>query len=279
VIKIYHVSDLHFTAGATIATVPASEDLQARRLLEYIHARHFSRFPIIAPDADSSYLLVTGDLVDDAQEDQYVACAAALTPFAGRLLACPGNHDVARLGDVYDAGSLDRWRKHIQPLCLYQGDQTTRQPAEVHLKNGGTSVRTIGLNSCIYSMTDFGCGEVGDEQRDALLEILNRATYMSWPTLVYFHHRPFALNWPVSKVMALKDGPALMEILDGVIDAACYGHTGTNIELPYGVPLELLQTTLKGTQHLDANASVSTGSYYEITFDGSECKVTAMRTA
>jgi hypothetical protein len=51
--------------------------------------------------------LVTGDLVDDAQEDQYVACAAALTPFAGRLLACPGNHDVARLGDVYDAGSLD----------------------------------------------------------------------------------------------------------------------------------------------------------------------------
>ena len=49
-IKIYHVSDLHFTAGATIATVPASEDLQARRLLEYIHARHFSRFPIIAPD-------------------------------------------------------------------------------------------------------------------------------------------------------------------------------------------------------------------------------------
>jgi|WetSurMetagenome_2_1015567.scaffolds.fasta_scaffold00973_2 hypothetical protein len=272
-IRLYTVSDLHFTAGATISSVPATNDLLASRLLNTIYERHFR-------GQRDSYLLVTGDIVDSAREAQYRAAWDALAPFAGRLLACVGNHDVAQMGLICEPAGPARWKKYIQPICVATGDQAEHMPTETFLSDGaGTQVVLYGLNSTVYGTSlSFACGEIGELQLDALRSLLNRAAMMDLPSIVYCHHRPFALDFPVSTTMRLRDADALIEVVDGTVDVVAYGHTAGGLELPYGLPPNSA-TNLHGTQHLDGNASVREQSYFEIAVDGNDVRVTALRCA
>jgi hypothetical protein len=270
-LKIFHCSDLHCAAGETPSSVPDNNDAMAKRLLSTIVDRHFKSDP-------NAYLLVTGDIVDGASESQYRAAWSALAPFAGRMLACPGNHDASRMGNFYDYEGPVRWKTYIQPLCVATGDQTSHMPTETILSDGaGTRVVCYGLNSTVYgTSTSFACGELGQVQREALMSKLNRASMMDTPTIVFLHHRPFGFDWPVSATMRLKDGPELAEIVDGVVDVVAYGHSGAGLELPYGLPPNSA-IDLHGTQHLDANASVRTQSYYEIVIDHGDVRVSQLR--
>ena len=78
-----------------------------------------------------------------------------------------------------------------------------------------------------------------------------------------------AIDWPTSLVMRMKDAPELLEILDGVVQVVCYGHTGSGAERAYQRKANST-AWINETLHLDANASVPTQTYFEITFDGTK---------
>lgn len=246
-IQIAHVSDLHLTGDL-------DHDGHAIKLLARVLAAH--------PEA---HLLVTGDLVNDGTEEQYRAAAVALRPWRGRLLACCGNHDLCAAGNFYDADAPARWRLHVEPIIA-------EHPVDGWLTyladHDGTRVRCIGLDSVAHTLNplDFARGEVGEKQREALLATLNRSAEMDTPTLVYLHHKPFPIGGLMGAVEDLADWPELREILDGVVDVVCYGHTGANQRSDYQPGTALA----RGTVYLDANRSVSTGSYYLIMFRAGE---------
>ena len=267
--RLYHISDLHITNGDKLATVdPAGRDELVARLLGVIYTRHFQ--------APGVHLLVTGDLVDNATEQQYAKVSRLLEPFVGHLSCVPGNHDVARLGNFFDPESLDRWRRYIKPLCTGTPDATSHVPTHTGLLFGGEQCRVIGLNSNMYTTGDFACGELGEDQRNALLDMLNQSAFNQWTTIVMLHHRPFGLDWPIASAMRLKDASRFIEIVDGVADAVLYGHTGGGVELPFGVPTHAFEE-VRGTQHLDANQCVSTQSYFELRIEASVCTITQLR--
>jgi 3',5'-cyclic AMP phosphodiesterase CpdA len=265
-IRIFHVSDLHFDCEG-------DSDTKAKKLLATIWARHFQReiYPgVQGGKGTKSYLLVTGDVVDDARENQYQAAAEALSPFRGRLLMCPGNHDFGLLGNFFEPASLGLWRRYFQPLCVAEGDQTQKAAVGALLEEGESRIVTIGLNSNLLteSPLDFAQGEIGEPQLESLRVLLNRAAFMDVPTLVYLHHRPLAFDWPTSRVMALRDAAEFLGVVEGVVDFVAYGHSGRGLERRK--PPGNVSTLLDDTKLLDANCSVEDGTYFQITVDGVE---------
>jgi 3',5'-cyclic AMP phosphodiesterase CpdA len=244
-VTVAHVSDLHLRGAPC--------DAAALALLDGIRRAH--------PDA---ILLVTGDVTDDGLPTQYAAAERALAPWRGRLLACLGNHDAGPLGNLYDREAVRLWRAHIAPLCIDAASPSSNAPVKSLAVRDGVRVRFVGLDSVAHTLSpaDFARGEIGEDQRDGLIAVLNRAVEMDTSTLVYLHHRPFPIGGLEGRVMDLADLTELREILDGVVDVVCYGHSGACTATAYIPPTALA----KGTVYLDANRSVRDGSYFLIRF-------------
>jgi 3',5'-cyclic AMP phosphodiesterase CpdA len=79
-LEIFHVSDLHFGKSD-------SQNNNARSLLQGIS----QRFPF--KDNKKRYLLVTGDLTQRGEQEEYALAGQALSPFVGQVFLTPGNHD------------------------------------------------------------------------------------------------------------------------------------------------------------------------------------------
>lgn len=102
---IAHLSDLHFGHEDPLATGALLADLRARR---------------------PAVVVVSGDLTQRAQEDEFRAAGAFLAALPAPWLAVPGNHDVPlyevrmRFGDPWK-----RWRAHVatdlEPLLVRGG--------------------------------------------------------------------------------------------------------------------------------------------------------------
>jgi 3',5'-cyclic AMP phosphodiesterase CpdA len=257
-IEVIHVSDLHFNNDGG--------DAAAEQLLERVYDRYFNNL--------HTHLLVTGDVVDDGTEGQYEKAAHALSRFAGRLLMTPGNHDCGALGNFYDPAALHRWREHFEPMTTNCTRSADKVPTETMLDVDGERLICFGLNSNLLTVSplDFACGEVGQPQLDDLLFLLNRAAFMDVPTLVYLHHRPRGIAWPESLVMALKDGPAFLEAVEGVVDVVAYGHSGDSVELQYHRPQPATSLT-HDTYYSDANTSVGTQTCNRIVVTGIDVRV------
>ena len=82
--KFIHISDLHFHRSK-------KDNKGAVKLLKLIEQRY-----------PAHYLIVTGDITDDGDAEQYDRAAEALSAFAGRMFICPGNHDFGAAGFIYD---------------------------------------------------------------------------------------------------------------------------------------------------------------------------------
>lgn len=258
-LRICHVSDLHFHGNST-------KNDDAVRLLRNVRAFFDSK-----PN-DKNYLLVTGDVSDDAEEDQFEQAARALESFKGQLLVVPGNHDAAWQGNVYSRYRERRFEDHFLKELGIEHSFLDKDAAVDELTDGhGTQVLAIGLNSNrqTTSSGDFATGEVGQKQLDALDRCLQNPQYEGYWRLVYLHHRTVKVK-PLHPGMFLKDDKELMAKVHGRADVLAFGHQGglkTDVEHEdHDEDMELDQD--ERPYRLNANSSVKRCKGIMIEFNG-----------
>ena len=262
-IKIAHVSDLHFHHAAT-------NNKKAISLLKKVQKAYpFSN--------GYNYLLVTGDITDDGDKTQYAKAINGLKPFVGHLLLTPGNHDYGPLGNFYSEDSAKAFEDYLLHKLAINHHYIDKQPAiDILDDTQGTQVLAVGLNSVVNTEIpfDFARGEIGDDQLTSLQGILSDAKYADMHKLVYLHHRPQRCNdW----FLELVDAEDLMAILNqSGVNVVAFGHTGGNMgesEPPQARTVRVFVRKFGVKYLLNANTSVDAQKFNEIIFDGDTISV------
>jgi hypothetical protein len=278
-IEIYHVSDLHI----------GRDTKKAQLLLRRIKRK----FEI--GEHENRYLLVTGDIVQHGWKKQYQTALRALLPFKDKVWIAPGNHDYGFLGFIYSKASAILFDNPLALDLLFAHEYFPKFPYSKLIKdNDGNQVLLIGLNSCLKDQPfwEIAQGEIGDEQRAELKEILNSPDHKDIPKIVFLHHIPHRRADGLG--MSLKDYKQLMAIVKDKVDLLAFGHEGrmTHIEprlkkrakltdADYGRALhvknqKLPERTMKLRRgkaqgikyYLDANHSVRDQACYRIRVEG-----------
>lgn len=262
-IKIAHVSDLHFHRAAI-------NNKEAVSLLKKVQ----KAYPF---NTGYNYLLVTGDITDDGDKIQYTRAFAALKPFVGHLLLTPGNHDYGPLGTFYSEDSAKAFDDYLLHKLSINHHYIDKKPAIDLLDDTqGTRVLAVGLNSVVNTEIpfDFARGAIGDDQLTSLQAVLSDPEYADVHKLIYLHHRPLKCNdW----FLELADAEDLMAILDqSGVEVIAFGHTGGNMvesEPPQARTVRVFVRKF-GVKYLsNANTSVDAQRFNEITFDGDNISV------
>ena len=226
--KILHVSDLHIGREGNRLV----EWRQAERLVRNIKAAWGS-------DADKPLVLITGDIVDDGREVEFIEARRILEPLrtAGFQVApLPGNHDYGWNGAYAEEKRFKLFKRYLL------GIETRVTYPDVPYAD--ERVTLITLNS-MRAETGFwdgllADGELGSRQLSELAELLTtlRAERpKSHKIVVALHHHPFlfpddplfekAREWLGHR---LKDGAELMRLLTGRIDALLFGHEHRHLD-------------------------------------------------
>jgi 3',5'-cyclic AMP phosphodiesterase CpdA len=201
-----HISDLHFHRSK-------KNNKEIIKALKFI-AQHYP----------AHVLIVTGDITDDGDTEQYDRAVEALSGFAGRIVICPGNHDFGAAGFMYER---PRARLFDEKLACPLGQNGTfagsTQPVVNLLKDADDQVLLIALDSNLETQTpfDFACGQIGKSQLGALDAILGNPGHAGMTKLLLFHHHPFMRNDPF---MELKDASKLWPVVYGRLDGMLFGH-------------------------------------------------------
>ncbi len=261
-IEIFHVSDLHF--GKSL-----ERNREAGTLLLKIH----QQFPFT--EKSNRYLLVTGDITDGGDTDQYKLAEEALSAFKGRVFVTPGNHDYGHWGWQYSKESAEYFDAPFAKSLGFTHRFFGKKVFSRQLKGGsdGSPFLIIGLNSCSKEgLIDLAEGEVGERQRKQLGVILGKYNPQI-PKLLFLHHVP---NKELSLGMTLRDWPELMEIVKNRIDVLAFGHDGLKLEVESAKkltlvaaekrPMKLKRLALgkKKALVLDADSSVEESACYRI---------------
>ena len=268
-IKIAHVSDLHFHQAAI-------NNKKAGSLLKKMQ----KAYPF---NTGYNYLLITGDITDDGDKVQYAKVFAALKPFVGHLLLTPGNHDYGPLGNFYSEDSAKAFDDYLLRKLSINHHFIEKQPMiDVLDDTQGTRVLAVGLNSVVNTEIpfDFARGEIGEEQLTSLQSILLEPKYADMHKLVYLHHRPQKCNdW----FLELVDAEDLMAILNqSGVNVVAFGHTGGNMggsEPPQARIVRVFVRKFGVKYLLNANTSVDAQRFNEITFDGDKISVKTVLTS
>ncbi len=207
--KIIHMSDLHI----------GYEDNAERftKIVENMKREHGDR-------ACEYIIVITGDLVDDAHdEDHFQKAKAGLNALREggfeNILLVPGNHDYGT-GDRGDKKFVRIFRE-----TFYKDDR------EFPRKDIIDDVAFLGLDSMAEELHWYdeiwAEGELGDQQLRHLDEILKGDDVrLCRKRVIYLHHHPFDFR-PLHQ---LKDSSKLKKVLtenmvNGIsIDALLYGH-------------------------------------------------------
>jgi 3',5'-cyclic AMP phosphodiesterase CpdA len=227
-VRILHISDLHIGAEGTAL----EEWRQAEKLVRQIRRAW-------GDDDDKPLVLITGDVVDDGREAEFIEAKRILQPLvrAGfRVAPLPGNHDYGWNGAYAQEKRFKLFKKHLLGI-----EQRVTYPDVPYADDG---VTVIALNS-MRAETGFwdgllADGELGSRQLTELAELLTtlRAEKpTSHQIVVALHHHPFlfpddpffdrAREWLGHR---LKDGAELMRLLAGRVDALLFGHEHRHLD-------------------------------------------------
>jgi 3',5'-cyclic AMP phosphodiesterase CpdA len=204
--KFIHISDLHFHRSKI-------DNKDTMKLLKFI-ARNYPEH----------YLIVTGDITDDGDAEQYDQAFDELSAFAGRIFVCPGNHDFGAAGFMYER---ERARLFDSKLSIPLGQKgifdSSIQLVTNIIKKAGVQVLLIAIDSNFKTETpfDFNCGEIGKNQLSALDVLLGDPANENITKLLFFHHHPFANN---DRFLELKDARELWRVVYERIDVMLFGH-------------------------------------------------------
>jgi 3',5'-cyclic AMP phosphodiesterase CpdA len=204
--KFLHISDLHFHRND-------SDNQAGTAVLQFIYQNY--------PDHN---LIVTGDIADDGDEEQFNQAFAALEPFKGRIFISPGNHDFGAAGNFYSKERAERFDRMLS-IPLQQGGTFTGDATPVVnlLMDEHDKVILIALDTNLETESpfDFACGEVGERQMSFLNTVLGDPSLADRTKILFFHHHPFIHNDPF---MELKDARELMRTIYQKVDVVCFGH-------------------------------------------------------
>lgn len=226
--RILHISDLHIGKEET----DVDEWRQAEKLVRLIK-RHWGN------DADKPLVLITGDIVDDGREVEYIEARRILAPLhrAGFQVApLPGNHDYGLNGAYAQEKRFKLFKKYLM------GIETRVTYPDVPYADDDVSV--ITLNS-MKSETGFwdgllADGELGNDQLDELGELittLREERRKNHKIVVAVHHHPFL--FPDDPLFAqakewfghrLKDGADFLRLIGGRVDALLFGHEHRHVD-------------------------------------------------
>ena len=225
--KILHISDLH---------IGKETDVDRWRTAEKL-VRKIQR--AWGNDADKPLVLITGDVVDDGTEVEYIEARRILRPLhrAGFQVApLPGNHDYGWNGAHAQEKRFKLFKKYLLGI-----ENRVSYPDVPYADN---DVTVITLNS-MHAETGFwdgllADGELGSRQLDELDELITALRDERKKThriVVALHHHPFQFpdDPPLKKVKErighrLKDGEDLMKLLAGRIDALLFGHEHRHVD-------------------------------------------------
>ena len=225
--KILHISDLHIGKEADVDRWKMAEKLVREIKKSW------------GDDDDKPLVLITGDVVDDGTETEFIEARRILSPLqrAGFQMApLPGNHDYGWNG----AHALEKKFKLFKKYLL--GIENRVSYPDVPYSDN--DVTLITLNSMLAE-TGFwdgllADGELGTRQRedlDELITTLRDERKKTHRIVVALHHHPFQFpdDPPLRKIKErvghrLKDGEELMEMLAGRIDVLLFGHEHRHVD-------------------------------------------------
>lgn len=257
-LKIIHVSDLHIGKSD-------EGDRAVAEMLDAVWARGVGTEP-------NKHLLVTGDIVDDGEPEQYQTARGLLERFARNITLCPGNHDFARDGTFERCpGAEHRFEALCEALHAPSGF-VGRHAVISSLTEGRTSVNLIGLNSTFLEgpTVTRAWGRIGPHQLQSLTDDLDIYNY--GPTVVYLHHRPEGcegLSGPAGRALLDKD-----EFLAAVlhrVDVVAFGHDSADPRPQDGQPVPKRG---KRTWMSNADSCLAASHYWcEIGVEGTDVTV------
>jgi predicted phosphodiesterase len=212
-LRLIHVSDLHFTAHP-------EKNRASVQLLEDV------RELIAPPDSKETkdHVVITGDIVNNGDEAEYAEALKAIEPFKGRLLLVPGNHDYGGSGIAYEAERARRFEEKLLVPLGIRHSFVNKEPAVSVLTDGaGVQVLMVGLNSNKLTPedVDFARGRIGEQQMAKLDRILSNPEHRGLWKVVYLHCQ--ARKGP-DFALELEDGEQLVAMLRNRVHVAAFGH-------------------------------------------------------
>jgi len=204
--KIIHLSDIHVGAGDCGPRFQAIVD----NLLQ-------------TPHPDDYVVVITGDLVDKAEEPNLSFAAEQLRRLKDRMLVflVPGNHDVG-----IGARVSTEWAE-----AFFRTFYNSPSPTFPQVMKVDDELCLIGLFSTedeLSGLDSIGAeGELGKRQLAELAKIL--AEREESYRVICLHHHPFDKKGFRGKALRLKDSDELEEVLtaDRWVNALFFGHHHT----------------------------------------------------
>jgi len=204
--KFIHISDLHFHGTD-------EKNSEVTKTLGNLNKNY-----------SSHCIIVTGDIVDDGNKEQYILAFEALQHFKKRIFICPGNHDFGTAGNFYERKKAESFDEYLMTPLQQNGTfSDDNLPVVSIIRENNDHVMLIALDTNLETMdpTDFACGNVGDKQLKALKDILSDSSNATFTKILFFHHHPFIRS---DFTMELKDASKLMEVIKNKVNVVLFGH-------------------------------------------------------
>ena len=168
-----------------------------------------------ALDPQPDLVLLSGDLVDHGQDDEYAMLARMLEALEVPVLAIPGNHDEREAFRRVFTG---------QPWLPAEG------PIDYAVGNRG-AVRIVALD---VTLSGQHHGLVSEQAAAWLDEVL--AAEPTRPTMVMMHQPPFATGIPYMDPYSCREGQRLAEVVarHPQVERILCGHVHRFMQLRFG---------------------------------------------
>ena len=237
------ISDLHIHGKKKL------ENINCEKIVNHVIEKYGD------PGSQKPVILITGDIVDDGKTRQYTSAVRLLRPLVEngfKVLPVPGNHDYGPCGNFYTEESQANFQKYmLLDLIEYEpaGVPGITMEDLFPMVTAIDEVVFIGLDSVVGkedTAMHFASGEVGADQRNKLIDILNDPEIVFGKKIVvYFHHHPFyhALG------LEMADAKEVLRILATKADFVCFGHKHVSKVWNAENNLDWILASGKTTQH------------------------------
>lgn len=199
-IRIAHLSDIHFGGENVAAVAAAAEALRAS-----------------PPDLT----VVSGDLTQFAERREFAAAADWLATLPGPRLVCPGNHD---------SPYLAWWERFFTPFGRFRRAIGPVDP-QVHL-SPGLAVRGVNTARGVQPRANWSKGQISPAQTRGAINWLAQAPADALKVVVCHHPLVEMIGGPMTAKVWGGEAAA-QSLAEGQVDLVLSGHIHAPFVWPY----------------------------------------------